>query len=171
MATPFLAQIKLFAGNFAPRGYAFCSGQLLPISQYSTVFSLVGTIYGGDGQNTFALPDLRGRLPVSQGQGPGLSSFAVGQSFGAESVTLTVNQMPAHTHTGAANSGTSSVGPSGAVWGASSGVLAYGPSGANALMNAASVGTQGSGQAHTNIMPVLALNFIFALEGIFPSRN
>ena len=172
MSQPFLGQIKLFAGNFAPRGYALCSGQLLAISQYSAVFALLGTTYGGDGVQTFGLPDLRGRLPVSQGQGPGLSNFTIGQSFGSENVTLTTNQMPGHSHAVVANSGVGTVGPSGAVWAStSSAVPAYGPSGTNALMNTASIGQAGNDQGHNNLMPVHALNFILALEGIFPTRN
>jgi len=172
MATPFLGQIKLFAGNFAPRGYIFCTGQLLTISQFSAVFALIGTTYGGDGVQTFGLPDLQSRLPVSQGQGPGLSNFTIGQSFGSENVTLTANQMPAHTHAVVANSSVGSVGPSGAIWASTNAaVLAFGASGTNTLMNTASVSQAGSSQAHNNVMPVLAVNFIFALDGIFPSRN
>jgi len=171
MATPFLAQIKLFAGNFPPRGYVFCNGQLLVISQFSAVFALIGTTYGGDGVQTFGLPDLQSRLPVSQGQGPGLPNFTIGQSFGSENVTLSANQMPTHSHTVAANSGVGSVGPAGAVWAATSAELVYGPSGNNALMNPLSVSQAGGNLPHNNIMPVMALNFIFALDGIFPSRN
>jgi len=169
MAQPYVGEIKMFAGNFAPSGWEFCAGQLLSIAENETLFVLIGTIYGGDGQQTFALPDLRGRLPINQGQGSGLSSYAIGQTFGVESVTLTTNQMPAHTHVPQANSGPASSGPSLGVWASSSGIQAYAPSGAVSAMNVASVGSQGGSQPHENRMPYLAVNFIIALFGIFPS--
>jgi len=171
MGTSFIGEIKMFGGNFAPRGWAFCSGQLLPISQYDTLFALIGTTYGGDGVNTFALPDLRGRLPLHQGTGAGLSNRVIGESAGVENVTLTTNQIPSHPHTAQGQSATGNQpSPAGNVWAASS-LNQYSSSAANVTMNAASIGNSGGSQPHNNIMPFLCVNFIIALEGIFPSRN
>jgi microcystin-dependent protein len=189
MSDPFIAQITMFGGNFAPRGWAFCSGQLLPISQNTALFSLVGTTYGGDGRTTFGLPDLRGRVPLgSEGNstGPGLSPRPLGQTGGAENVTLTQNQMPSHTHTAASTSTAHAVGPAGNsndavgnIWaddaGVASGTYHSGP--ANATMNSAAITTDttvnatGANQSHNNMQPYLAINFIIALVGVFPSRN
>jgi microcystin-dependent protein len=170
MAEPFIATIVAFGGNFAPRGWAFCNGQILAISQNTALFSILGTTYGGNGQTTFALPDLRGRVPVHQGQGPGLSSYSLGQAAGAESTTLTLNQIPQHGHpVGASSSDAASKNPSGR-FPAVTETPVYGDS-SNASMNAAMVGQAGASQPHDNIQPYLALSFIIALEGIFPSRN
>ncbi|MCF3111455.1 tail fiber protein [Niabella sp. CC-SYL272] len=171
---PFLSMIVLFGCNFAPRGWAFCQGQLLSIAQNTALFSLLGTTYGGNGQTTFALPDLRGRVPIGFGQGPGLSSYALGQQGGAETVTLLLSQMPAHTHAfmATAEAGDTSD-PTGA-FPANTGTLdkEYKQSPVNKVaMNAAAVETKGGSQPHTNIQPYLALNYCIALEGIFPSRN
>ena len=167
MSEPFLGEIVMFAGNFAPRGWAFCNGQLLPISQNTALFSILGTTYGGNGQTTFALPDLRGRAPVHAGQGPGLSNYALGESTGVESITLTTGQMPAHQHAQpATNAEEGTNRPSNAVP-AKGGVYA----GATDGTTLAPTTTAGSSQPHSNIQPVLAVNFIIALEGIFPSRN
>jgi microcystin-dependent protein len=171
MATPFLGEIKMFGGTFAPQGYMFCNGQLLPISQYDAVFALVGTTYGGDGQVTFGVPDLRGRAPVHQGTGPGLSTYQIGQTFGVENVTLNATQMPQHSHVVAASSATGSVGPAGAFWAQATGTQPYSSAANNAAMNTASVASSGGNQPHNNMMPFLAISFIFAVEGIFPSRN
>jgi len=171
MGQPYIGEVRMFGGNFAPAGWAFCNGQLLAISENSTLFQLIGTTYGGDGQSTFALPDLRGRLPINQGQGPGLSNYGLAQTFGSESVTLTQNQMPSHTHVPQASSGPGSTGPAGGVWAGSSGIQAYAPSGTVAAMNATSVGNQGGNQPHENRMPYLAVNFIISLFGIFPSQT
>ena len=172
MANPFLGDIRLFAGNFAPRGYAFCSGQLLSIAQNSALFSLLGTTYGGDGQTTFALPDLRGRAPMHQGTGPGLTPRTIGESLGSEAVTLTGNQIPAHGHSQFAslNAATPAAGPTGAP--ASSTTTAFYGTGAPAIdMSSSAVGAAGGNQPHDNMAPYTVLNFIIALEGIFPSRN
>lgn len=170
MATPFIGEIKLFGGNFQPRGFAFCDGRLLAISEYSALFALIGTTYGGNGQTTFALPDLRGRIPINQGTGPGLSTYVIGQSFGSETVTLTSNQMPAHNHVALCSAAPGVANPSNAFWAATTGVSGYGTP-ANATMNPQSLTVAGGSQPHENRMPLLALNYIIALEGIFPSRN
>jgi microcystin-dependent protein len=174
MATPFLAQITLFAGNFAPRGWAFCQGQILAVSQNTALFAILGTTYGGNGQTTFALPDLRGRVPVGPGQGPGLSNYDLGQVAGTESVTLNSNQLPAHTHTLNANSAAGSLrDPGGNVLAkeATGQTAVYTNAAPNTALNAASVGSVGGGQPVSIVQPYLAINFIIALEGIFPSRN
>jgi len=171
MAQPFIGQVKMFGGNFAPRGYALCNGQLLAIAQNDALFALIGTTYGGDGQTTFALPDLRGRIPLHQGQGAGLTNRIIGESAGTETVTLITSQLPVHTHTAlgqSANGNQSS--PAGGVWAASS-LNEYSNAAANASMNPSAVGANSGGQPHQNVMPFLCVNFIIALEGIFPSRN
>lgn len=173
MATPFLGVISMFGGNFAPRGYALCQGQLQSIAQNDALFALLGTIYGGDGQVTFALPDLRGRAPIHQGNLAGGSTYVIGQVLGTESVTLTATQMPAHSHTLGANSNPgSAAGPAGAVWASYSAGQNYAASGsANTLMSASALTPSGGNQPHSNVQPFLAINFIIALEGVFPSRN
>jgi microcystin-dependent protein len=169
---PFLAEIMIFAGNFAPRGWAFCDGQVLSIAQNTALFALLGTTYGGNGITTFALPDLRGRAPVHVGQGPGLSAYALGQTFGAQQVALTDAHAASHTHQAHAlhgpTSGTSAD-PSGARW-AYSDELPYAPS-ANGVMAADAAGQTGDGAPHDNMAPYLVLNYVIALEGIFPSRS
>lgn len=171
---PTISEIRIFAGNFAPRSWAFCDGRLMAISQYEALFALIGTIYGGDGITTFALPDLRGRIPVGIGQGSGLN-IQLGEAAGTEQVTLTTQQIPPHIHTGHGNastqSGTESA-PGGNVLAVTSeNVYAAGPASVLLGPNAVQVGFNNGGQPHNNIMPVLALNYIIALEGIFPSRN
>jgi microcystin-dependent protein len=155
----------MFGGNFAPRGWAFCDGSLLAISQNDALFALIGTTYGGDGQTTFGLPDLRGRLPVHQGSG-----FIIGQAAGTESVTLTVNQIPQHTHAVSARTSATAGSPSGAMYGGNTTTTIYTAT-PSALMNAAMVGIGGGSQPHDNMMPYCVVSFIIALEGIFPSRN
>jgi microcystin-dependent protein len=170
---PYLGEIRMFGGNFAPLGWAFCNGQLLPIAQYDALFSLLGTTYGGDGQTTFGLPDLRGRAPMHAGQGPGLTNHPLGEASGSETVTLTATTMAAHTHVPVASSspGTSSH-PTNSVWAASStGDKQYSTGTANTTMNPATVGAAGGSQPHENRQPLLAINFIIALEGIYPPRN
>jgi len=169
MSEPFLAQIMMFGGNFAPRGWAFCSGQILPIAQNTALFSLLGTTYGGNGQTTFALPDLRGRVPMHPGQGPGLASYDLGQVGGAESATLTVNNLPTHNHL-AASSQAAATGsrPSGAVPSAGG---SYAASGDGCTLNPAFIQNTGGNQPFDQHQPYLCVNFIIALEGIFPSRN
>ncbi|MEO8164153.1 MAG: tail fiber protein [Betaproteobacteria bacterium] len=168
---PFLGEIRMFGGNFAPVGYAFCNGQLLDISQNNALFSLLGTTFGGDGQTTFALPDLRGRLPLHQGQGPGLSSYVNGQSAGSETVTLTTQQIPQHSHAAQASSQTGTqAGPGNGLW-AASGLNQFANANATQPMNSTLIQQAGGSQPHDNLMPYLAISCIIALQGIFPSRN
>jgi microcystin-dependent protein len=174
MSTPYIGEVRVFGGNFAPVGWALCDGQLLPIAQYDALFALIGTAYGGDGQTTFALPDLRGRVPLHYGSGPGISTRIIGEAGGSETVTLTTDQMPAHTHPpqALATPGSSSV-PSGNVWaGVSAGALytATDPAPA-APMNSAILQPVGGSQPHANMQPFQCVNFIIALEGIFPTQG
>ena len=166
MASPYLAQISIFAGNFAPRGWAFCNGQILSIAQNSALFSLLGTTYGGNGQTTFALPDLRGRVPIHAGQGPGLSPYNLGQVSGAETTTLLATNLPAHNHGISASSGAQTTNRPNNGYLAAGNRYATSP---NATM--APTATTGAGQPFNNVQPYLTLNFIIAIEGIFPSRN
>jgi microcystin-dependent protein len=170
---PFLGQITLVAFTFAPQGWAFCDGRLLPIDQFSALFQLIGTTYGGDGQTTFALPNLQSRIPLHQGQGPGTSNYVTGQASGSEQVTLTSDQAPSHTHqaqcfTGGSNSGS----PVNGLWAQASIDKPY-KAGAAAAANMATgaIGPAGGSQPHPNLMAYQALNYIIALEGIFPSRS
>jgi microcystin-dependent protein len=172
MAQPYVGEIRMFAGNFAPAGWMFCSGQLLPISEYETLYNLILTTYGGDGQSTFALPDLRGRVPIHQGTGPGGSPYVLAESGGVETVTLTTSQMPAHTHpmivsTAIANSSN----PANAILATSSQVSMYFGGNANSNMNATAISSAGGSQPHTNVQPYLCLNFIISIFGIFPSQS
>ena len=174
MSEPFVGEIRMFAGNFAPRGWAFCDGQLLAVNQNDALFSLLGTIYGGDGRTTFGLPDLRGRIPIHAGTGPGLSPRRLGSKGGAENVTLTTNQLPNHNHAmqavAAAGNATS---PQGAhLANAAGGNPFLNPATSTTTnMSGSAVGNAGGGQSHTNLMPTLCVNFIIALFGIFPSRQ
>lgn len=176
-AEPYLGEISLFAGNFAPRGWAFCNGQLLAISQNTALFSILGTTYGGNGQTTFALPDLRGRAPLSAGQGPGLSDYQLGEAGGQETVTLLSAQIPAHTHSLNAfnDKGDQSLPgnnvPAVVVDSSNGTANAYTASSANTVMSPTAIGATGGNQPHENRQPYLALNYIIALEGIFPSRG
>jgi len=173
MAEPFIGSIVLFCGNFAPKCWATCDGQLLPIAQYQALFAILGTTFGGNGSSTFALPDLRGRVPLHPGSGPGLSGYALGQSVGVESVTLSVAQMPAHNHAFAppcSDGAPSTPSPVGAVSANQDQTPFYAASGSAAMAGGPSA-PAGGGQAHENRQPLLAINFIIALEGIFPSRN
>lgn len=169
---PFIGEIRLFAGNFAPRGWALCNGQLLPISQYTALFAILGTTYGGDGRVTFALPDLRGRAPIHAGQGPGLSNRRLGQRGGQEDVTLAVEELPPHSHqaVGSANR-TSSTTPAGSVWGSTGRTRLYAAPGAPANMSPAAIANTGAGMSHENMPPYLVINYIIALQGLFPPRN
>lgn len=170
MSDPFLGELRLLPYNFAPRGWALCQGQVMSIAQNSALFALLGTTYGGNGETTFQLPDLRGRVPISSGQGPGLSPYSIGQTGGVESVTLTTPEIPAHTHAVNASSSATSKNPSGAEPGFTGGGSSYGT--ANDLtMSSSMIGATGGSQPHTNVQPYLTLNWCIALEGIFPSRN
>ncbi len=172
MAQAFIGEIRLFAGNFAPLDWAFCDGTVLPISQFDALFALIGTTYGGNGETTFALPDLRGRVPVHQGQGLESPLILVGQTLGSETETLTSAQMPAHRHLLAATSAAANpaAGPGGLLANAS--VAMYGTGIAPTTpMAATAIGTRGGAQPHDNMAPSLALSFIIALVGIFPSRS
>jgi microcystin-dependent protein len=168
MAQPYVGEIRMFAGNFAPAGWMFCEGQLLPISENETLFQLIGTTYGGDGESTFALPDLRGRIPLHQGNG-----FILAETGGAEEITLTVNQIPAHTHAmlatidaaSSASPGNSSVfaralAPT---------ITPYGTDNPSTAMSPQMVGSVGGSQPHTNFQPYLCINYIISLFGLFPS--
>ena len=172
MSNPFIGEIRMVGCNFAPRGFAFCAGQLQSIAQNSALFALVGTTWGGDGQTTFGLPDMRGRLPISQGQGPGLSTRVMGERAGAESVTLSTAQIPAHSHTvSAASGGARSANPSGNLLGSGEADM-YTHDSLNAVSMSANVIAQSGGnQPHDNMQPFLGINFVIALEGVFPSRN
>jgi microcystin-dependent protein len=169
----FIGEIRLFAGNFAPRNWAFCDGQLLSIAQNQALFSILGTTYGGDGRTTFALPDLRGRVPLHPGTGPGLTPYRLGQKGGQETVTLNTAQIPAHNHDlrGSPNPA-SAITPAGNLPGTTSRTRLYSPSSAsNVDMNTDAISEVGSNQPHENRQPYLGLNYIICLYGIFPPRN
>lgn len=174
MANPFVGEIRMFGGNFAPAGWAFCQGQLMSIAENDVLFTLIGTTYGGDGQSTFGIPDLQGRLPMHQGQGPGLSNRQIGEKAGTESVTLNTNQIPAHGHTPAAFNGAGDqVTPVNNFWSSTSTGdqtydLAVTPSG---TMNPNLIGLTGGSQPHDNMPPFLCVSFIISLFGVFPSQN
>ena len=172
---PLIAEIKLFGGNFAPRGWAYCDGQLLSIASNQALFSILGTTYGGDGRTTFALPDLRGRAPIAPGTGPGLTNHQLGQRGGTESSTLNVTNLPAHTHSMNASNDTASVGSpaSNSLGTAARGgtVLPYALGAANQVAMGSTTGSAGGNIPFNNMQPYLALNYIIALVGIFPSRN
>jgi microcystin-dependent protein len=163
----------MFAGNFAPRGWAFCDGQLLAISSNSALFSILGTTYGGDGRVTFGLPDLRGRAPIHAGgsQGPGLSRRRLGEKGGSENVTLAVQQLPPHNHKLKADEAVANqVTPEGNVLASKNRTKLYSDGPANKDMGASSIGNAGGGQAHPNMQPYLGINYIICLQGIYPSR-
>jgi microcystin-dependent protein len=172
MSEPFVGEIRMFAGTFAPRGWAFCDGQLLAVSQNDALFSLLGTIYGGDGRTTFGLPDLRGRLPIHAGQGPGLSNRRLGSKLGSEKETLTVNQIPSHTHayTGTDNDA-ARTSPDGSFPARAVGDVYKAGTAVRVNMNSGSLSGTGGSQSHTNLMPFLCISFIIALFGIYPSRH
>ncbi len=178
MEAYFIAQVCLFGGNFAPQNWAYCAGQLMSIAENTALFSLVGTTYGGDGQNTFGLPDFRGRIPVGAGQSPGLSNIVIGERAGTQSITVTQNQMPAHMHAAVAVVNVSSqAGNSG---NPANAMVAVAPSpfytsasqaSGSFTGTVATIQPAGSSQPISNMMPFLGINFIIALYGIFPSRN
>ena len=165
MALPYVGEIRIFAGNFAPAGWMFCEGQLLPISEFETLFNLIGTTYGGDGQSTFMLPDLRGRLPIHMG-----NNFVLGETGGSEMVTLTVNQIPSHTHPllASLNNGTQG-NPQNLALAQSPSTVLYIEDTAMTNLNAQAATSVGGSQPHDNFQPYLCVNFIISLNGIFPS--
>ncbi len=175
MSDPFIAEIRIFAGNFAPRNWAFCSGQLLPIAQNTALFSLIGTTYGGDGRTTTGLPNLQGRAPMHQGQGPGLSDRRLGQNGGVEDLTLSQTQMMQHGHTpkGTTPGAVVRLPSSDVTLARSRGTLAYQQNTSSNLVDMATEALPGSGggQAHNNRQPQLGLNFIIALAGVYPPRT
>lgn len=166
MTSPYVGEIRLFAGSFAPQGWAVCDGSVLSTSAYGALFELIGTTYGGDGQTTFGLPDLRSRVPVHQGPG-----FGLGMSGGAEVVTLGSSQLPRHSHLPQAATTSTQNSPSGGLWASGDGPSLYANGPASEAMAVAAVGTVGGGQPHDNMLPFLAINFIIALSGIFPSQT
>lgn len=168
----FIGEIRFFGGNFAPRGWAFCDGQMLAISQYQALFSLLGTTYGGDGRTTFALPDARGRAMIHEGQGPGLSPRRLGEKAGTETNTLSVGQMPAHAHAqNAATADADATSPQGALMGGSGRDRIYSGGTADTAMSGNAIGSTGGGQAVNNMPPFVTTNCIIALEGYYPSRS
>jgi microcystin-dependent protein len=170
MAQPYVGEIRIFAGNFAPAGWHFCDGTLLPISEYDTLFNLIGTTYGGDGQSTFAVPDLRGRMPMHMGTSGG-TTYVIGEMAGVESVTLTTGQIPSHTHTPQVSASGDAFEPAGRTWsrsGAGDRQYSSNTTGLVAL-HPQTVGATGGGQPHDNMSPFLVTNFIISLFGIFPS--
>jgi microcystin-dependent protein len=179
MAEPFIGQIIMFGGNFQIRGYAFCNGQILSIAQNTALFSILGTTYGGNGQTTFALPDLRGRVPIQWGQGPGLSPYSLGQVSGSETTTLTQNNLPPHSHNLNASAGgkgnaatpTNNFLGIGNVPSSTETTNNYNNAAATGTLNPGSITGGGSSVPFNNIQPYLCITFLIALEGIFPSRN
>jgi microcystin-dependent protein len=168
VAQPYVGEIRMFAGNFEPAGWAFCNGQLLSISENETLFQLIGTTYGGDGQVTFGLPDLRGRIPIHQGSG-----FVLAETGGAETVTLTPNQVPAHSHALVASTDAAqlSAGPNGSVLADAAPTLLYAGAAPTVPMSAGAVSSAGGSQPHENMAPYLCVSFIISLFGIFPSPS
>jgi microcystin-dependent protein len=166
MSDPYVGEIRMFAGNFAPIGWAFCDGSILSISDNETLFNLIGTTYGGDGQLTFALPNLQSRVPMHMGNG-----FTLAQTGGVEQVTLTVNQIPSHSHVPQADSGLGGqTSPGGNTW-ANSTTLPYSANAPNASMDPAAIGLEGGSQPHDNMIPFVVVNFIISLFGIFPTQS
>ncbi len=176
MSDQFVSEIRIFAGNFAPTGWALCAGQLMPISQNTALFSLLGTTYGGDGKSTFGLPNLQGAAPLGPGQGPGLSLRDLGEIGGEQTVTLLNSEIPAHSHTAQASTSGGTGSPAGAAWGESklgkTPLATYAASGANnVLMSPQGLSPAGGNLPHNNMPPYLCLTFIIALQGIFPARS
>ena len=173
MSEPFTAEIRIFAGNFAPRGWAFCNGQLLPISQNTALFSLIGTTYGGDGRTTTALPNLKGRAPMHPGRGPGLTSRRLGQKGGTETISLSEAQMPSHTHQlrGVGNQALLKTPSNLRSLARSRFGNAYQSNSTDNLVDMVALPDSGGSQPHDNMQPYLTLNFIIALVGLYPSRS
>lgn len=167
MSQPFIGEIRMFAGNFAPVGWAFCNGALIPISENDALFNLIGTTYGGDGQNTFALPDLQSRVPIHVGPG-----FSLGQAAGAETVTLTTSQIPAHSHVPVDfSAGGNQAKPDSGFWASSTPATYFGDTAPSVVMAATCLQSSGGSQPHDNMIPFLVINFIISLFGVFPSQS
>lgn len=172
MADPFVAEIRIYPFNFAPTGWAFCDGQILPISQNTALFSLLGTMYGGNGKSTFALPNLQGSAPMHQGQGPGLSQRFIGEQSGVENVTLIQTEIPAHNHNVmAANFPADANSPTNNAFSRSTNASVYGVGGTPVTMSPNSIAPTGGDQPHNNMQPYLTLNFCIAMQGVFPPRQ
>jgi microcystin-dependent protein len=175
MSNPFVAEIRIFTGNFAPTGWAQCNGQLMPISQNTALFSLLGTTYGGDGKSNFALPNLQGSAPMQQGQGPGLSLRDLGETAGEQSVTLLQTEMPSHKHGAQTGPNSDSAVPTNNAWGTGQKgfgqVYAASATPTNVNMSPIGLSISGGNQPHNNMMPFLGLTFIIALQGVFPPRS
>lgn len=172
MAQPYVGEIRMFAGNFAPVGWAFCDGQLLPIAENETLFQLIGTTYGGDGEETFALPNLQSRVPLHMGTGPDGVTYPLSQMAGTEAETLTVQQIPVHTHALLATSSPGAQsGPAGQVLARDTGTDLYGSDSPYVNMAAQAIGPAGGSQPHENVQPFLCINYIISLFGIFPSQT
>jgi microcystin-dependent protein len=168
---PFVAEIRIVPFNFAPKGWSFCDGQILPILQNTALFSLLGTVYGGDGQSTFGLPNFQGSVPIGSGQGSGLNNYALGQTGGEQAVALISNEIPSHVHQmQAVGTAGTKQSPSGNSW-ASSTTRQFSGLTPNAAMGPTALSVTGSSQPHNNMMPFLTLNFIIAMQGIFPPRS
>jgi len=172
MSQPFVGEIRMFGGSFAPAGWAFCNGQLVPISENDVLFNLIGTTYGGDGQSTFALPNLQSRVPIHVGQGPGISqSYQLGESGGVESVTLTSQSTPIHTHPALCNSAAGGADPAGGVWAQSDGNQYSVNTGPDTTMANMQTTTAGGSQPHDNMIPYLVVSYIISLFGLYPNPN
>lgn len=172
MSSPYVGEIRMFGGSFAPAGWAMCQGQLMPISQNETLFNLIGTTYGGDGQETFAIPDCQGRVPVHMGTGSSGTTYQIGEKAGTETVTLNTNQMPNHTHPWLISQDSATQNsPSGNLVASSTNIKNWSPFPGTASMNANAVTPIGGNQPHENMMPYLCITFIISLFGIFPSQN
>ena len=174
MADPFVAEIRIFPFNFAPKGWAFCNGQILPISQNTALFSLLGTTYGGDGKSNFALPNLQGNAPMFWGQGPGLSLYDLGETGGSETVTLLQTEMPSHAHQASGASGNGPTSPANNTWGTAAGRTpppVYADGAPNVGMAGTALALTGGGAPHNNMQPYLTLNFCIALQGVYPPRS
>lgn len=171
MSQPYIGEIRMFGGSFAPAGWAFCNGQLLPISENDALFTLIGTTYGGDGQETFALPNLQSRVPMHRGQGPGLSSYQIGEMGGVEEITLTTNQIPSHSHPPLASNTGSSDSPGGFYWADSALGKPYAAAPPGVTMNPQTNSPTGGSQPHENMIPFLCVTYIISLFGLFPSQT
>jgi len=172
MAQPYIGEVRMFAGSFAPAGWAFCDGQLMPISENDALFVVLGTTYGGDGQETFALPNLQSRIPIHAGAGPGGITRVIGEMGGAESVTLTTQTIPVHNHAFLASTATGTQNsPAGEVLASGSSVLIYRPQAPSQPMAAQTISPTGGSQPHDNMVPYLCISFIISLFGLFPQQN